>query len=50
MERELDVWSDDYLNRHLVYAVLELVVVRVLPELGEKGVRDLVEGRVGEEV
>ncbi len=48
VERELDVWGDAYLNRHLAYQVLELVVVRVLPEIGEKGVSGLMEGRLGE--
>ncbi|EAQ90954.1 hypothetical protein CHGG_02889 [Chaetomium globosum CBS 148.51] len=37
----LDVFSDAYCNRHLVYAILELVLVRLLPELTEKGVLEL---------
>ena len=45
VEGELNVWGDGYLNRHVAYAVLELVLVRVLPELGEKGVKGLMEGR-----
>lgn len=45
IEVELDVWADPYLNRHLAYAMLELVAVRLLPELGERGVRGLMEGR-----
>lgn len=47
MEKELEVWGDGYLNRHVAYAVLELVVVRLLPEIGEKGVRNLMETRLG---
>ncbi len=47
VETELEVWDDGYLNRHLAYQVLELVLVRVLPEMGERGVRGLMEGRVG---
>ncbi len=47
VEKELGVWGDGYLNRHVGYAILELVLVRVLPELGEKGVAGLVEGRLG---
>jgi hypothetical protein len=48
VERDLlDVWGDAYLNRHLAYAVLELVVVRVVPEMGERGVEALMEERVG---
>lgn len=44
----LDVFGDEYLNRHLAYAILELVVVRVLPELAEKGVKELMRERMGE--
>lgn len=47
VEGELEVWGDGYLNRHLMYAILELVVVRVLPEMGKGGVRGLEEGRLG---
>ncbi|KAL8714260.1 MAG: hypothetical protein Q9220_001989 [cf. Caloplaca sp. 1 TL-2023] len=45
VELELDVWSDAYLNKHLAYQILEAVVVRVLPEMGEKGVKELMEAR-----
>ncbi|KAL2043119.1 hypothetical protein N7G274_004179 [Stereocaulon virgatum] len=48
VERELDVWRDAYMNRHLAYAVLELVLVRVLPELAEKSVQDLLRDRIGD--
>lgn len=44
MEAELDVWGDQYLNKHLLYAIVEMVVVRVLPEVGERGVREGMEG------
>jgi hypothetical protein len=37
----LDVFSDAYCNKHLVYGILELVVVRLLPEMKEKGVLEL---------
>ena len=37
----LDVFSDAYCNRHLVYGILELILVRLLPELTEKGVLEL---------
>ncbi|PHH54214.1 hypothetical protein CFIMG_003037RAa [Ceratocystis fimbriata CBS 114723] len=43
----LDVFSDEYCNKHLIYAVLELVLVRLLPELAEKGVEDLLDDRLG---
>ncbi|KAL8652476.1 MAG: hypothetical protein Q9210_002656 [Variospora velana] len=45
VETELDVWSDAYLNKHLAYQILDLLVVRVLPEMGEKGVKELMEAR-----
>jgi radical SAM superfamily enzyme YgiQ (UPF0313 family) len=37
----LDVFSDAYCNKHLVYGMLELILVRLLPELTEKGVLEL---------
>ncbi|KAK3357434.1 hypothetical protein B0T25DRAFT_516868 [Lasiosphaeria hispida] len=37
----LDVFSDAYCNKHLVYAVVELVLIRLLPEMAEKGVVEL---------
>ncbi|KAL8773017.1 MAG: hypothetical protein Q9209_002037, partial [Squamulea sp. 1 TL-2023] len=45
VETELDVWNDAYLNKHLAYQILELVIVRILPEMGENGVRELMEAR-----
>ena len=36
LEDMLDVFGNTYMNKHLVYNVLELVVVRLIPELGEK--------------
>lgn len=44
---ELDAWGDEYLNKHLGYAILELIVVRVLPELGEQRVEELLKERLG---
>lgn len=47
VEDILDVFGNAYMNKHLVYNVLELVVVRLVPEmmdstpselLGERGV------------
>ncbi|KAK3692735.1 PXA domain-containing protein [Podospora appendiculata] len=34
----LDLFSDAYCNKHLVYSIIELVLVRLMPELAEKGV------------
>ncbi|KAL7626278.1 hypothetical protein AAE478_003048 [Parahypoxylon ruwenzoriense] len=42
----LDVFSDPYCNKHLVYGVLELILVRLMPELAEKGVIELWEERL----
>jgi hypothetical protein len=49
VESLLDVLGDAYMNRHLVFGIVELVVVRVLPEMGEKGVSVLMKERLGEE-
>lgn len=50
VEGELDAWRDEYLNKHLGYAILELIVVRVLPELGEQRVEELLKERLGNDV
>ncbi|KAF6815704.1 pxa domain-containing protein [Colletotrichum sojae] len=42
----LDVFSDEYCNRHLVYGILELILVRLMPELSEKTVAELLEERL----
>jgi hypothetical protein len=49
VEEMLDLLGDAYLNKHLVYNLIELIVVRLLPELGEKGISELVRERIGEE-
>ncbi|CAG8975427.1 hypothetical protein HYALB_00010374 [Hymenoscyphus albidus] len=46
VEEVLDVFSDSYCNKHLLYSVVELVVVRLMPEMGEKGVEELLEERL----
>jgi hypothetical protein len=45
VEEILDVFGDSYLNKHLVYNVLELVIVRLLPELGESTPSELLNER-----
>ena len=35
VEQVLDVFGDAYLNKHIFYNILELVIVRLMPELGE---------------
>ncbi|KAI0971093.1 hypothetical protein F4678DRAFT_92709 [Xylaria arbuscula] len=42
----VDIFSDAYCNKHLVYEILELVLVRLVPELAEKGVGELWEERL----
>ncbi|KAI1335486.1 PXA domain-containing protein [Xylariaceae sp. FL0016] len=42
----LDVFSDTYCNKHLIYGILELVLVRLIPELAERGVGELWEERL----
>ena len=41
----LDVFGNIYLNRHLIYNILELAVVRLVPELAESGVAELLADR-----
>lgn len=47
LEDVLDCFGDAYYNRHLWYGVVELVLVRLMPELGEKGVEELLGERLG---
>jgi hypothetical protein len=47
VEGLLMILSDEYCNKHLMYGVLELVLVRLMPELAEKGVVELLEERLG---
>lgn len=47
VEGLLDVFSDAYLNKHLVYGMLELIVVELLPEMGAMGIKDLMAERLG---
>ncbi|EON63424.1 hypothetical protein W97_02651 [Coniosporium apollinis CBS 100218] len=47
VEEMLDVFGDVYLNKHLVFGIVELVVVRLFPELAVKGVAELMEERLG---
>ncbi|MCJ1478347.1 hypothetical protein MMC13_007025 [Lambiella insularis] len=48
VEAVLDVFGDAYMNKHLVFGIVELCVVRLMPEMGEMGVRELMETRLGE--
>jgi hypothetical protein len=48
VERWLDVFADPYLNRAVVVRVLELALVRLMPELADKGVGELLADRLGD--
>lgn len=37
----LAVFDDAYCNKHLIYGIVELILVRLLPELADKGVTEL---------
>lgn len=45
-EGVLDVFSDEYCNRHLLYSALELILVRLMPELADRGVAELLDERL----
>ena len=47
-EALLDPFADAYLNKHLLFGVLELVLVRLMPELAERGVQSLLTERLGD--
>jgi len=46
IEALLDVLGDAYLNKHLVFALLDHVVCRLFPEMKDVGVEDLVRDRL----
>lgn len=46
VEELLNIFDDSYCNKHLLYGVVELILVRLLPELSEKGVEELLEERL----
>ncbi|KAH8707608.1 PXA domain-containing protein [Phaeosphaeriaceae sp. PMI808] len=45
IEEMLSCLDDSYLNKHLIFQIVELIVLRLVPELGERGVRELMEER-----
>jgi hypothetical protein len=47
VEELLDCLDDPYLNKHLIFQIVELIVLRLVPELGERGVQELMEERLG---
>jgi hypothetical protein len=42
----LGVLGDSYLNKHLIFGIISLAVLRLAPELGTKGVGELMRERV----
>jgi hypothetical protein len=46
IEDTLSSLDDTYLNKHLILQIIELIVLRLFPELGERGVKELLEERV----
>lgn len=46
IEEVLGCLDDSYLNKHLIFQIVELFVLRLVPELGEQGVRELMEERL----
>ncbi|KAF1832204.1 hypothetical protein BDW02DRAFT_503525 [Decorospora gaudefroyi] len=46
IEDTLSCLDDVYLNKHLVLQIVELIVLRLFPELGERGVMELLEERI----
>jgi hypothetical protein len=47
VEEVLNIFDDSYCNKHLLYGVVELIVIRLIPELAEKGVATLLADRLG---
>ena len=47
VEELLDCLDDAYLNKHLIFSIVELLIVRLVPELGERGVQELMDERMG---
>ena len=48
VEEVLETFGDSYMNKSLIFGIVELCFVRLLPELGEMSVRQLMETRLGE--
>jgi hypothetical protein len=46
-EELLDCLDDAYLNKHLIFGIVELIVLRLVPELGGRGVQELLDERLG---
>ncbi|RAL09991.1 PXA domain-containing protein [Aspergillus homomorphus CBS 101889] len=45
IEEILDLFSDDYCNKHLIYFIIEAILTKLLPELSERSIAELMEDR-----
>lgn len=41
----LDLFEDEYCNKHLIYSIIETVLARLLPELSDRSIAELMEDR-----
>ncbi|KAL2848642.1 PXA domain-containing protein [Aspergillus pseudodeflectus] len=41
----LDLFADEYCNKHLIYSVIEAVLAKLLPELSDRSIAELMEDR-----
>ncbi|KAL4911246.1 hypothetical protein BDW74DRAFT_164804 [Aspergillus multicolor] len=41
----LDLFADEYCNKHLVYSIIETVLAKLLPELSDRSISELMEDR-----
>ncbi|KAJ5960270.1 uncharacterized protein N7479_007420 [Penicillium vulpinum] len=41
----LDLFADEYCNKHLIWSIIETVLAKVLPEMADHSVEDLLEDR-----
>lgn len=46
VEEVLNCFGDAYCNKHFMYGVVELIIVRLIPEISEKGVEELLAERL----
>lgn len=47
VEEILECLEDSYLNKHLIFQILELIVLRLAPEMAQQGIQELIEERTG---
>ncbi|KAF9895388.1 hypothetical protein FE257_000293 [Aspergillus nanangensis] len=41
----LDLFADSYCNKHLIYSIIEVILARLLPEMSERCLTELIEDR-----